>query len=143
LEGGARLSMTLGGEVEGPVLEVGAAHHSPDPAGLVVDRHQRRTRPDAREAARDRLLGGALVVEVERRADLEAATERGAGPVPRCELVLHPGAEVRGLADLARRLDAVARWQRLWNRGGVLARRQEVLVAHLLKHEVAPLERRR
>ena len=38
--------------LNGVVLEVGAAHHRLDPAGLVVDRHQRGARPDSRPGGR-------------------------------------------------------------------------------------------
>ena len=93
--------MALRREVERALLEVGAADHRPHAAGLVVDRDQRRARADAAEARRDRLLGRLLELEVERRADLQAAAERVTAAVAVDELLLDPRGEVGRVADLA------------------------------------------
>ena len=56
LERRARLAMAVGRQVEGLLLEVVAAHHRLDAAGLVVDHDHRRGRLDAGEG----VVGGRL-----------------------------------------------------------------------------------
>ena len=127
--------------LNGPLLEVGAADHRADAARVVVDRHERGARADAAQARRDRLLGRLLQLEVERGADLQAAGEGVTAPVPVHQLVLDPGGEVRREADLLRRLDPVARRQRLLLGLHPLARGDQRLLVHALQHQVAPLDR--
>ena len=73
LERRARLALALGGEVELGVGVVARRGHREDVAVARVDRHQRRGRPDVAELRGDRLARLALLVEVDRRVDDEAA----------------------------------------------------------------------
>ena len=110
-------------------------------------RHQRGARAVAvREPVVDRGVGGLLQLAVDRRAHAQAALERQPRALlPAAEavddLLLDPRGEVGVGGVLGRRLEVAAVGQRLLDRVLVLLQGQEVLVAHVAEHQVAPRER--
>jgi hypothetical protein len=105
LERGARLALALGGEVEGAFVVVAPAHHRAHLAGRVFDRHERGARAfRIGQVVVDRLFGGALQFQVERRLDAQAAVEGARGAVAFDHLLLHPAREVAGVDPFDRLL---------------------------------------
>ena len=147
LEGGARLALPLGGEVEGAFVVVAAPHHRAHLARGVFDRHQRRRGAfGARQVALHRLFGGALEAQVEGGADPQAAVVGLLRPVARHHLLAHPVVEVARVDPVHQGLlggrDLLRGGQRLDRAFFVLRAVQVALRVHLPEHHVAPHPRR-
>src|SRR6185295_4977245 len=90
LERGARLALSLVGEIERLLSVVVAATHRAHASGHVVEDGHGRVEAYPRGAAVGGLLGLVLKREVERRGDVEPAAECLAGAVLVDELLTEP-----------------------------------------------------
>src|SRR5207244_10477406 len=101
LEGRARRSLPLDGEIELTLAEVVAAVHGDDLAGAWTNRDERGRRTSRRGQHRfDRPPREALQTKVDRGLHVEAAAENAACPVLRDQLLLDVVREVgRGSLD--------------------------------------------
>ena len=98
LERGARLALAVGGQVERAFVVAAPADHRAHLAGGVFDRHDRRGgAAGVGEVVVDRLFGGALQFEVERRLHAQASVEGARSAVAFDHLLLDPAREVAGV----------------------------------------------
>ena len=131
--------MSLGGDVEQPIVVGAARGHGADPAVLRIHRHDGRARSGRiTPVGVDRVTGVLLHLGVDRGVDAQAAAADHAHAVALDQLLLHvveevrlaPGRVTRAALEPERGLGGVAR----------LGRRDVPVVDHCLQHLVAALD---
>ena len=140
LEGGARLSLRLRGQVELAAAEARAAEHRLDGAVARVDRDEGgggavRVRQHLLDRATRRLLQG----EVDRRTDAQTPAEHAPGAVALDELVRDVIDEVPSGSPGAGQADVRGIGQRLGVRAGNVDRIDAALFCQRLEHVKAAL----